>query len=555
MAGPLLNLREDTGNPGAVDRVIDGLSSVQSHSLQGLARPTLMNFMKAASSRDMVFLSRFVEPISKTLIEEGLPTKHYRIKTKSANWGLQSGTIPTDQAFSKKAGDPSKVEMLNSKSRECLKDTWQNGDPVAVSTPLKVSSARIQELEAKGYLYNREELKGSSGNTVGLRFKTREKNEPDGVEHTQEAWLESDGKWKVYEGANRGTAIEVLAQPPGEGEEALPYTADVDPLLEAFPLSDLDLGGKDRLPLPLVSDKVVKKQFEQYRARLDKQYESGNIKTDVYRERLSRYESLEAQLLKDFYEGVDEQGRKYSKEDPDMGNVTPRTRDMVKHYKEELGRRYPLVHHNVDAHSLATDESANYPVTAFFPKSMGYRNGIAMIFNEEQLVEVFQDVMKRGYAVEQNPLWGKARVKRPSFVEARILIEDSMRPREGVVKAEEIQGIDVVFDTSVDPTARAELQKEMDRFLEEESNSQASGRTKHRDSILSVASEGYESSGEDDVNMTEAYSSDEINSDQEDDSDQEDEGYSSDKQEAPGPLKKRHGRIQQAPLIAPVKKT
>lgn len=450
-------------NANPVDLIVEGLNGVAAHELQGLPKSTLIQFCNAVSSRNMMLFTRFVEPISKTLIAEGWPTKHYRIKIKSGNWGMQAGTIPTNQAFSKKVGNPAKVEELNALSDKCLKDTWDDGAPVAVKVHLKITTNRINELEEKGYLYNREEIKDDSGQIIGLRFTTRERNEPDGKEHIQEAWLESDGKWSVYEGTGRTTPIEVLAQYAPEGEIPLPYTADADPLLEAFPLEDLDLGGKDKLPLPLISDQVVKNQVDQYRKRLAQRYEASQISEEEYQKGLKHYVELEKKLLKDFFETTDIENNTVPIESPNVGNTTPRTLEMIAHYQKEIDRPFPLIHHNVDAHSLATDEAANYPITAFFPKSMKYRQGVAMIFNEEQLIEVMRDVMALGYEVEKNLLWGNTRVNRPSFVEAQHALSYHLGSQ-----AEHLANvpIDSTFDTSVDPSARAQLDKEILDWLQ-----------------------------------------------------------------------------------------
>ncbi|KEQ18275.1 anthrax toxin-like adenylyl cyclase domain-containing protein [Endozoicomonas numazuensis] len=412
----LLDL-EDFAEPEPT--LIVGLEMVNAHPKQGLPRDYLTRFMKSCSKRQMPFFSRFVEPVSKSLIARAWPTKNYMIKTKSANSGLPAGTIPSDQKYSKKAGDPKKVARLNQLTQKCLKSTWKDGRRVAVSIPLKLDFERIEELESQGYVFDREEMRDEQGKLLALRFKAFEGNNPKGKIQIQEAWLEEDDEWAIYEGPDRKSSIEVLAKPSEkEGAKALPYTADVDPLLEAFPLSDLDLGGKDKLPLPLISDVIVRKQVETYKNRLKSQFMEDTITAEQFVMKLSHYHDLEKELLKDFFTGITADGEHFEKEDPEMGNVTQRTRNMVSHYKRELQTQEDVVHHNVDAHSLATDESANYPVTAFFPESMGIHDGICMIFNEQQLLDVMFELMEAGYEPEKNLLWGKTRARRPSFNQA-----------------------------------------------------------------------------------------------------------------------------------------
>ncbi len=386
------------------------------------------------------------------------------IKTKSANSGLQAGTIPTDQKYSKKASNPKKVASLNESSKKCLESTWKDGRKVAMSIPLKLDLERIEELETLGYVFDREEMRDDQGKLLALRFKTFECINPKGKIQVQEAWLEEDGEWAIYEGPDKKNAIEVLAKPAEkEGAKALPYTADVDPLLEAFPLSELDLGGHDKLPLPLISDAVVRKQVEAYKDRLKSQFLDGTLNAEQFVAKLSYYHDLEKELLKDFFIGTTEDGKSYEKEDPQMGNVTLRTREMVSHYKKELNTEEDVVHHNVDAHSLATDESANYPVTAFFPESMGMHDGICMIFTEQQLLDVMFQLMEVGYEPEKNLLWGKTKARRPSFSQALHQLE-AAKSSQQLKDQRLVSDIEKYWDTdSLD--AGSELEEEVMDFL------------------------------------------------------------------------------------------
>ena len=492
--------------------LIAGLEMVNAHPKQGLPRDYLERFMESCSKRGMPFLSRFVEPVSKSLITRKWPTKNYMIKTKSANFGLHAGTIPSDQKYSKKAGDPKKVASLNKLTQKCLESTWKDGRKVAISIPLKLDIERIEELESLGYVFDREEMRDDNGKLLALRFKTYERNDPKGNVQVQEAWLEENGEWAIYEGPDRKNAIEVLAQPPEkEGEKALPYTADVDPLMEAFPLSELDLGGKDKLPLPLISDEVVRKRVETYKSRLKSQFMEGSISAEHFVMKLSHYHDLEKELLKDFFSGITEDGEYFEKEDPEMGNVTQRTRDMVSHYKKELKRDKPLVHHNVDAHSLATDESANYPITAFFPESMNLHDGIAMIFTEQQLLDVMLELMEAGFEPEKNLLWGKTRARRPSFNKALYQLEVSKSSQQ-LKDQKLVSDIEKYWDTE-SLASDSEREDEVMDFLLQASDKQQA----EIEIAMHKLSESSESSGLDEFEDDLSSSDSAINLDSDDD--------------------------------------
>ncbi|WP_257283713.1 CyaA/EF/ExoY family adenylyl cyclase toxin [Endozoicomonas sp. SESOKO1] len=427
LSDSLITLADPVQQPTSRDKVITGLQRVAAHSLQGIPHDLLSRLKEAANNRGAALFTRPVEPVCRTLIDEGWPTKHFRIKGKSSNWGAQAGTIPVLQQYSKLALDNnSKIEKYSKLAEKCLKEVDRNGNQYAQSVPLRISQARVEELERNGYLYQRNEQVNEHGARC-LYFKTRACHRSDGPEHTQLLIREPDGQWAVYDADQVSPApVMVIAQPAtGPGKAAQPMTADIDPLMEVFPQESLDLGRLDRLPIPLVSDQVVIRQVDKYRSRTQKSFAAGAISKAVLQERLAGYDLLEKKLLNDFYSVKDESGQTLFREDPDMGNVSNRTRDMVSYYERALGRKHRVIHHNVDVHSLATDEQANYPITAFLPASLNMAEGICMIFNEEQFHAVLGELMNRGYAVQQNPLW-KARPKNNNFLNARASVAASM---------------------------------------------------------------------------------------------------------------------------------
>lgn len=394
--------------------MITGLHRVAAHSRQGIPLDLLRALQKAASERGAALLTRPVEPVCRTLIAEGWPTKHFRIKAKSSNWGAQAGTIPVLQRYSKLALDSeSKIDKYTKLAKECLVEGC------AQAVPLTISTARLAELEQQGYLYGREEHAAVNG-ARHIYFTTRACHQKDGPEHRQLLVQEPDGQWAVYDAdCSPAAAIMVIAQPVEQpGEQPLPMTADIDPLMEIFPREELDLEKRDRLPLPMISDRVVSRQVDHYRTRTQKSFRRGEINEQEFKSKLEHYDLLERHLLADFYTTAGSFGKTIFREDLLLGNASGRAREMVEHYRRALNRKYPVIHHNVDAHSLATDEKANFPITAFFPSSLNMAEGICMIFNEEQLLQVLEKLMDRGYAIQKNPLW-KNRLNHSHFVHAR----------------------------------------------------------------------------------------------------------------------------------------
>ena len=401
----------------AEDKVITGLEQVAGHSRQGIPRELLQGLQKAASERGAVLLTRPVEPVCRTLISEGWPTKHFRIKAKSSNWGAQAGTIPVLQQYSKLVlKDQNEIDKYTRLAKKSLTEGCAQAVPLAISTD------RVNELEAQGYLSEREEQVTHEG-TRCLYFKARAGHREEGSEHQQMLVQQPDGLWAVYDAdCSPPTAIMVIAQPVEKpGEQPLPMTADIDPLMEVFPQEELDLEKQDRLPLLMISDRVVSRQVDRYRARVQKSFRRGQINEQELNLKLKHYDSVEKKLLTDFYSVTNLFGKAILRGDANLGNVSNRTREMVQHYRRALDRKYPVIHHGVDAHNLATDEKANFPVTVFFPASLNMAQGFCMIFNEQQLLEVLSELMDRGYAIQKNLLW-KARLNHNYFLRARAKI-------------------------------------------------------------------------------------------------------------------------------------
>ncbi|WP_422488994.1 anthrax toxin-like adenylyl cyclase domain-containing protein [Endozoicomonas sp. ALE010] len=487
LSNSLITLADPVQEHTSRDKVITGLQRVAAHSLQGIPYNLLSQLKEAADHRGAALFTRPVEPVCRTLIDEGWPTKHFRIKAKSSNWGAQAGTIPVLQQYSKLALDrDSKIEKYSKQAEKCLKGVDRHGNPYAEAVPLRISQNRLEELERNGYLYQRNEQVNEHGDPC-LYFKTRACNRSDGPEHTQLLIREPDGQWAVYDADHISPApVMVIAQPATEpGDTAQPMTADIDPLMEVFPLEKLDLERLDRLPIPLVSDQVVTRQVDKYRARLKKSFAAGEISKEVLQEKLAGYDQLEKKLQNDFYSVKDESGQTLFREDSDMGNVSNRTRNMVSYYERALGRKHRVIHHNVDVHSLATDEQANYPITAFLPASLNMAEGICMIFNEEQFHSVLGELMNRGYAVQQNPLW-KTRPKNHNFLNAKARVAASMKaslidPEEFVRGLEQMARAD-----DLDEDYRAALISEQEDYLKGDAHERRDSAISFNSSLDSV---------------------------------------------------------------------
>ncbi|ONH56875.1 adenylate cyclase [Pseudomonas cedrina subsp. cedrina] len=341
----------------------------------GIVASHLAPLQGIAAATNSIIGIRPVESVATGLIAAGHPTKDFHIKGKSANWGPQAGLICTDQAFSKLEQfvqkTPEKIANANAQIVGCL----QGGH--AVPIPLKLSKSRIDELTALGHITQQ------AGRDGTLRLNARG---PSQQSYTFEAHPISPGS-DSYLITHQGKPLEVLAKQP----EGKALTADYDLHMIAPHLSDF--GSQDNLPVP-------------------------DVAHSVFKQRMERYKQVPEELSADFASAA----RFYSKEDPHLGNISPRLKQMIGIINQKLvrdGER--VVHHSADSGNPVTDVAANYPTTFFLPTKLGRFDEISIINNSREMMELIKTAKDSGYHVPLNPLWEKevVEVRRSDFIRAR----------------------------------------------------------------------------------------------------------------------------------------
>jgi len=343
----------------------------------GIVPSHLAPLQQIAAATNSIIGIRPVESVATGLIEAGHPTKDFHIKGKSANWGPQSGLICTDQAFSKLEQfahkSPEKVANANAQIQDCI----EHGH--AVPIPLKLSRHRIDELVKLGQITERT----AHGGDGTLQLSARG---PSQQHYQFEAHPASPGG-DNYLITHNGKALQVLAKQP----EGKALTADYDLHMIAPHLSDF--GAQDKLPVP-------------------------DIAHSVFRERVSHYQQVPRELSADFENAA----HFYRKENPDLGNITPRIEEMIGIINRKLvGDAERVVHHNADSGSPATDVGANYPATFFLPAKLGRFDEISIVHDSKEMAELIKTAKDSGYHVPLNPLWEKevVNVRRSDFTLAK----------------------------------------------------------------------------------------------------------------------------------------
>ncbi|CRM31355.1 Calmodulin-sensitive adenylate cyclase precursor [Pseudomonas sp. 37 R 15] len=345
----------------------------------GIVSSHLEPLQQIAATTNSIIGIRPVESVATGLIEAGHPTKDFHIKGKSANWGPQAGLICTDQAFSKLESAPEKVAKANAQILECVERRH------AVPIPLKLSSHRLNELVNLGHI---TEL-AATGEEGTLKLSAQG---PSGQRYTFQARSVSPDA-DTYLITHQGKPLEVLAK-QAEGK---PLTADYDLHMVAPHLSDY--GAQDKLPVP-------------------------DVAHSVFKERINAYKQVPEELRADFASAANF----YKKEDADLGNATPRIREMIGIINQTLvGDAERVVHHNADSGSPATEVAANYPATFFLPSKLGRFDEISIIHDSREMAELIKTAKDSGFHVPLNPLWENelVNIRRSDFTQAKHRLAES----------------------------------------------------------------------------------------------------------------------------------
>ncbi|MBJ3590582.1 adenylate cyclase [Salmonella enterica subsp. enterica serovar Saintpaul] len=344
----------------------------------GIVHKHLLSLQQLANEINCIISIRPVDKLATDLIESGYPTKGFHIKGKSASWGPQAGFICVEQCYSKLENSPiERIDKFNQQVQQCIIDGH------AASVALTVTQKRLYTLLENGII---EDLSFRNINGV-CSFKAQG---PSGQYYFFEATKSSHSDADIYFISHHNKPINVLAPT----ENALAFTADYDLLMIAPHISDY--GVQDNLPVPDVS-------HEEFCHRLD-----------LYKKNLP----ISNELMRDYSNPAGF----YKKEDPDIGNASERTRQLIDIINNKLvGEGERVIHHNVDCSSPATDLSANYPATFALPKKIGRFDSLSVIENSEELKELIIAAKDSGYCVKTNPLWGEdfRNLKSHNFNDAR----------------------------------------------------------------------------------------------------------------------------------------
>jgi hypothetical protein len=385
---PVEKSKPSVPGPAAAPDLPQVLEKVQSRT--GIVTAHLLPLQSVAKEHNCIIGFRPVETVATGLIEAGHPTKDFHIKGKSANWGPQAGMICVDQAFSKlencRVSDPARIEKFSAQTRQCIEDGH------ALAVPLTISPERLQTLLAADLITDL----GLADAQGCCRFDAKG---PSGTFYRFEA-TPMPGAEGLLQITQQGQPLDVLAK--SAGGKAL--TADYDLLLVGPPIGDL--GVQDNLPVPDIAHAVFKARIDGYIDRITP----------------ARPRNLAMELREDHASA----GSFYRGENPDLGNASQRIVKLIPLINTAVvGDAEPVVHHNADSGSPASEAAANYPATFFLPEKLGSFDEICVIEDVQQLAELIRQAKDSGYHIPLNPLWEPevTGIRRSDFLSARGLLD------------------------------------------------------------------------------------------------------------------------------------
>ncbi|WP_342146480.1 anthrax toxin-like adenylyl cyclase domain-containing protein [Rickettsiella endosymbiont of Aleochara curtula] len=338
------------------------LNNVFHHKNQGIPKKDLLVFEKYADDQDVILLFRPVEPLTKTFHEASqYPTKNFKIKGKSASWGLWIGFISINQHFSKLVGaNDDVIEKANKEVQDCIQK--HN----AQSTHLRITEQRFQELIKKAIIFPQAKKEGE--------YLVIYCPHPHAHEHASKFELSYAKKVN----AESGIEYEI-------------YTSEKKPF---YVLADTDL------KKPLIADYDLLAIFHPW-----KNYSQDNIRLNPHITPANRLRKLSPKAKR---RSNDNPQAFFDREDKELGNVAPITKTHIDGLNIALnkGKYLNRIHHNDDAGSPMSNPEANYPITTIIPPMEGFDSTIFMIENTEQFVNFINKLNAIGYyRIEVNPLW------------------------------------------------------------------------------------------------------------------------------------------------------
>lgn len=428
----------------------------------GVPSSYLWRLAKAAGDKRILFGNRNVALGAKRHLEAGeAATKNYRMKNKSSDLNALSSILIATPSLTK---DRRKSLEEQDKIRDKLKKDKSSGQIDIID--LTMNDDNLQELITSGDVTQTILMTDENGHPLEVQLHDNSLKDPmtDLTLKRPQHNMDWDVYWTKKDHLTRVQAV--------TDDQGRMVTADLDPILVSFPLHELDMAHTDKRPLPLITHTptkallqrllslgvLSKSQTKSYNALNEGMadffytevfikaypFRPGDPKPEIDKNALRQQIFMNPQLptlrvLEKYWgdfqkkwinlsiydpEGIKEPEVIYGflvripREHPDMGNVDPRAVEVVDIMNKALQRpeNNPAVHHNHDAHSLASNPDANYPADIYIPERLettddqGFpiriNKGAVHIENEERMKGLVRACKDNDWYITLNhPLW------------------------------------------------------------------------------------------------------------------------------------------------------
>ncbi|MGI9280164.1 MAG: anthrax toxin-like adenylyl cyclase domain-containing protein [Endozoicomonas sp.] len=353
---------------------ICGFESVIAHPRQGIPAEHLISLALRLKSTKAIMGVRPFDRIATSMALSRKKSKSLPYKLKSSNWGPHAALMPLNQSLSKLAGSNKKDIAIFQAYADLLRRE---------AVPLVITKDRLKEL-SELYFGRSDQavLENMSWQDDGSVYFTAR---PEGFkdDYLYRGILQDNGEYliEMKEGADYA---------PFQLIDLMP---DYDLSFLYFPFETVDLGGEDKVPIPMVSHEVVQHRLQVYMEK-GRRGSSGG-------ESSASYAILEegAASRKVFLKDMNQQ----------YGNMTVREKQYLRTLNWAVKRhpdKNPLFHHGADNQNPVSDLKTNFPMTVIIPVSVGcLTETFYMVENKQQLKALLKELKDCKYYVPVNPLW------------------------------------------------------------------------------------------------------------------------------------------------------
>ena len=372
---------------------IGGLDAVSSYPGQGIPEEHLNELAQTCRLFRLVIAIRPFPETATLPALDGAKSKALHYKLKSSTWGAQSPYLPANQKYSKLFDAPAdKLHKFQGYADERadeavqLKQTDQHLKNLQT---LKLPGSDVPLIEHLKYL---------ADNQINFQCRPLPEYEPFFYRGTKT----EDGDW----------LIDIQEDDEFVPLKVIPLIPDYDLCFLYSLQEDLDLSGKDKVPVPDINPDEIRKRI----ARLE-----GKALSEQSKAEFAKIQ-LDVQSLKSFLQKMDQV----------YGNLTRQEQRYLRALNYAIGRtrRNPMFHHGADNNNPVSDLDSNFPLTVVLPRIIEPLTERFYIIEDEKQLKAFINLLKdSGYYAPTNPSWGSIhRVRSKSFRRYSAVVGEPMIP-------------------------------------------------------------------------------------------------------------------------------